>query len=204
MAAPKLIITIRNSNTAIDKLKNFKLESESLEAKYQYFISEMIMLRLFSILEDTIAEIAYKLASGASYINGTFPLLMCQACSMAGARNLFLNHGRQKPKQNLQWTKAQYIKESVQHVISNTEPYIVNAQTHGYIINEMRKVRNMLAHNTSSAKSDYKTVVRAVYGANINIAPGAFLSTTRRSPTSNLERYLVSTKIVLEDLARGT
>ncbi len=76
-----------------------------MEAKYQHFIAEMIMLRLFSIFEDSVAEIAYKLASGAMYSNGNYPTLTCQAGSMAGARGLFLNHGRARSVQNLKWTK---------------------------------------------------------------------------------------------------
>ena len=204
MAVPKLSITLRNSGTAIDKLNNFREESKNLEAKYQHFISEMLMLRLFSIFEDAVAEIAYKLASGACYTNGKSPSLTCQAGSISGSRGLFLNHDRPRTIQNLKWTKAKFIRESVQHVIPITESYIVNAQRHGSIIEEMRKVRNVLAHKTSSAKSDYRTVVRNVYGANINIAPGPFLSTTRRSPISNLDIYLASTMIVLADLAKGS
>ena len=101
MPAPKLQITIKNSHHAIDKLLSFRAESESLEAKYQHFIAEMIMLRLFSIFEHSVAEIAYKLASGARYVNGRQPTLAAKAGSMMGARGLFLRHGRPKPVQNL-------------------------------------------------------------------------------------------------------
>jgi len=203
MPAPKLYITLRNSHLSVDKLKRFRIESEKLEAKYQHFIAEMIMLRLFSIFEDSVAEIAYKLASGATYINGRQPNLMSQAGSMAGARGLFLSSGRARPVHNLKWTKARYIRESVQHVISNTDPYINSAQRNGNIIEEMRKVRTVLAHNTSSARSGFKSVVRLAYGANISITPGAFLSTTRRAPICNLDRYLASTAIIIEDMASG-
>ncbi len=203
MPAPKLQITIRNSHQAIDKLKSFRLESENLEAKYQHFIAEMIMLRLFSIFEDSVAEIAYKLASGAVYSNGIHPNLTVTASSMTGARGLFLNHGRANPVQNLKWTKSRFIRESVQHVISIADPFISSAQKNGNIIEEMRKVRNVLAHNTTSARTDFKTVVRLTYGANVNIIPGAFLSSTRRTSMCNLDKYLTTTKIVLTDMASG-
>ena len=203
MPAPKLQITIRNSHQAIDKLMYFRSESESLEAKYQHFIAEMILLRLFSIFEDSVAEIAYKLASGAVYANGNQPTLTTQAGSMSGARGLFLTHGRTRPVQNLKWTKSKFIKESVQHVISNVDPFINSAQRNGNIINEMRKVRNSLAHNTTSAKADFKTVVRNAYGANVSITPGAFLSSTRRNTVCNLDRYLSSAKAILVDMTSG-
>jgi hypothetical protein len=203
MPTPKLQITIRNSHQAIDKLNLFRRESESLEAKYQHFIAEMIMLRLFSVLEDSVAEIAYKLASGAVYTNGSLPTLMAQAGSIMGARGLFLNHGRSRPVQNLKWTKSKFIQQSVQYVISNTDPFISSAQRNGNIINEMRKVRNILAHRNTSARNDYREVVRQVYGANVHIVPGAFLSSTRRTAVSNLDRYLSSTKLVLVDMVSG-
>jgi hypothetical protein len=44
-------------------------DASYLDAKYQYVINEIVMLRLFSILENTIGEIAMKLACGANYRN---------------------------------------------------------------------------------------------------------------------------------------
>lgn len=204
MTTPNLQITIRNAQQQIDKLIGYRTASEDLEAKYQHFVAEMIMLRLFSIFEDTVAEIAFKIASGAVYLNGKKPILTTKAGSVAGARGLFLSHGRTKPIQNLKWTKSKYIKESVQYVIAITDPFINSAQRNGNIIDEMRKVRNHLAHNTTSAKEEFKNVIRLTYGANIRITSGAFLSSTKRTPICNLERYLSSTKILLSDMISGT
>ena len=203
MPTPKLSITLRNATEVVDKLQKYKSESENLEAKYQHFISEMIMLRLFATFEKTVAEMAFKLAAGASYLNGTLPNLTIRANNMNASRGLFLAHGRAKPRQNLQWTKAKYIKESVQFVIPVSEQFIKYAQIHGSSISEMRKVRNVLAHNNFKAKKDFNTVVRQIYGANIGISIGAFLATTRRSPISNLNRYIATTKIIIQDMAKG-
>lgn len=204
MPAPNLTITIRNTHSVIDKLASYRSESEDLDAKYQHFIAEMIMLRLFSVFEDSVAEIAYKLAAGAVYANGNRPVLALQAGSMTGARGLFLNYGRTAPVQNLKWTKARFIRESVQHIISDRDPFIGSAQRNGNIIEEMRKVRNILAHSTTSARRDFKDVIRMTYGANIRITPGAFLSSTKRTAVCNLDRYLSSTKAVLVDMISGT
>lgn len=162
------------------------------------------MIRLFSIFESSVAETAYKLASGAHYSNGTAPRLATRAGSISGARGLLLSYGRPKPVQNLSWTKAEYIRKSVQHVIDPTDPFVMSAQRNGNVIDEMRKVRNVLAHNTTSARTDFRRVVRMVYGANINITPAAFLSSTKRTRMCNLDRYLASAKAVLSDMATGT
>lgn len=203
MATPKLSITLRNTDLAIDKLETYRSESLSLEAKYQRFIAEMIMLRLFSIFEESVAEIAFKLASGASYTNGRYPALHQQAGSMAGARGLFLTFRRRKQLQYLQWTKADLIKKSVKYVIPTTETFVMSAQRNGNLINDMRRVRNALAHNSTKVKQEYGDVVRSAYGANIRIPPGVFLSTTKRTTISNLNRYMSATKLILKDIASG-
>jgi hypothetical protein len=203
MATPSLSISFNNANKVLTKLDTFRIDSQILEAKYQHFISEMIMLRLFSVFEDCVADIAYKLAAGAIYSNGNIPHINIRANTVSASRGLFLSHGRARPIQYLKWTKAKYIKESVEHVIPHTEKYITYAQIHGATIDEMRKVRNTLAHNTTTARSDFKDIVRQIYGANINISVGAFLTSTRRTHISNLERYITSTRIILSDLISG-
>lgn len=205
MAQPLLSNSVNKAVREIDKLQKYKNESEYLEAKYQHFISEIIMLRLFSVFEDYVADIAYKLAAGAEYLNGAKPSLnVVAARSVVASRTLFLTYGRSKSIQNLKWTKSKFIKDSVQHVIPITESFVINAQKHGAIINEMRVVRNVLAHNSTSAKVDFKDVVRIVYGVNIsNMTAGAFLTSTRRKTPCNLNRYIQSTKIVLNELASG-
>ncbi len=203
MALPKLIITLNKALSELTKLDAYRVDSQNLEAKYQHFISEMIMLRLFTVFEDSVADMAYKLAAGATYINGNIPQLNIQASTVSASRGLFLNHGRHRPVQYLKWTKARYIRESIQFVIPSTETFITKVQIHGSIIEEMRRVRNALAHNTTSARSDFKDVVRQTYGANVNISVGAFLTTTRRLPVSNISRYITSTRILLSDLVSG-
>ncbi|OHD90957.1 hypothetical protein [Sulfuricurvum sp. RIFCSPLOWO2_12_FULL_43_24] len=204
MPIPQLSITLRNANYIIDKLETYRQQSQTLEVKYQYFIAEMIMLRLFAALEDSIAQIAFKLAAGASYTNGLSPTLTTRASNVTAARALFLQHGRPKPIINLKWTQAKHISDSVKYVIPTTEKFIENVRIHGRILNEMRIIRNVLAHNSTSAKIDFKAMIRQIYGAQVPVTTGAFLTSTRRISTSNLEKYLLSTKIILNDMTKGT
>lgn len=203
MALPNLRITIQNSAQQIDKLYAHQVDCEKLEAKYQHFIGEMIMLRLFSIFEDSVAELAYKIAAGGLYLNGSSANLIKRAGRTRDARQLFLTHNRPKAKDNLKWTKAKFIRESVDNIIPANESFIINAQAHGQIIDEMRKVRNALAHNSHSAKAEFKDILRILYGVNKNIAPGIFLISKRHHHICNLTRYISSTKIVLQTMAGG-
>lgn len=203
MAAPTLSATLKSADTQIAKLQQYKIDAEPLDAKYQHIISEMIMLRLFSIFEDSVADLAFKITAGATYTNGVVPAITARTRRIADSRGLLLTHGRSRPESNLKWTKAQYIRESVENVIPTTEYFVINAQAHGQIIDEMRRVRNVLAHNTKSAKSDFKSVIRQTYGANVNISVGAFLTSTRRSSPCNIDRYMLVSKAIISALAGG-
>lgn len=203
MARPSLNITVQNSVCQIDRLHQHQLDCEQLEAKYQHFIGEMIMLRLFSIFEDSVAELAYKIAAGAFYSDGTVPALIVKSNRIQDSRALFLTHGRNRPLDNLRWTKPRFIKDSVGNVIPATESFIINAQAHGQVIDEMRKVRNALAHNSASARLEFKEVVRQIYGFNRSVSPGVFLVSKKHNRVCNLSRYVASVKAVLTQLASG-
>lgn len=203
MATPKLEVTSRKADAMLDVLDGYRADSLSIDIKYQYFIAEVIMLRLFSVLEQTIEEVAYKLVAGGKYLNGNNPVLSVTANSVAGARTLLLNHGRSRPVQNLKWTKSQYIRQSVQHVIDVSDAYVVNAQVHGSKIDEMRKVRNHLAHRNTSTRREYNRVIRNIYGANIRLQTGPFLISTKRTAMANIERYIRESRIIIDDLIKG-
>lgn len=203
MALPKLSSTLDRAFKAIDRLESLKTDSEALDAKYQHFISEMLMLRLFSIFEDAVSEIAFKILSGALYSDGKVPNLNVPRTTITNARNVYLNHGRKKPLQNLKWTKAQYIVESVRFVMDQNEPFISNAQIHGSVIEQMRKARNVIGHNSASAKDDFNKLIKSKYGANIKLSIGAYLCSTKRHPVANIVRHFSEVKIILKDISRA-
>ena len=96
MPTPRVDVTVRNTTTAIQRLETFRTNSQSLVPIHQHLIAELIMLRLFSIAESAIEDIACKLVAGASYSNGTHPARLCSARSMDGARTAMRTHGRPK------------------------------------------------------------------------------------------------------------
>ncbi|HIK74719.1 MAG TPA: hypothetical protein EYG00_08470 [Alcanivorax sp.] len=203
MPVAKLSITLRNADVNIARLRKHAIEAQELAPRFQHFVAEMIMLRLFSIYESGISEIAYKLVSGACYLNGRYPNLSIKSGAVSASRGILLTHDRPRAVQNLKWTKASFVKDSVKRVIPESEKFVFNTQANGPIIDEMRRIRNVLAHQTSSAKRDYRQILRQAYGANVQVPPGAFLTSTRRSNSSKIQTYLTSTSIILLDAASG-
>ena len=203
MPAPRVDVTVRNMTTDIERLETFRTDSQSLGPGHQYLIAALIMLRLFSIVESAIEDLACKLVAGAPYVNGTHPARLFNARSMDGARSAMLTHGRLKTKSYLRWTSVKDIRDSTSQVLNSADPFIVHAQAHGNILSEMRKVRNFLAHKSPKARQDYREVVRVVYGANSRVRIEAFLTSRRIRPVAKVDEYLTTAKIVISDLARG-
>ena len=203
MPAPRVDVTVRNTNTDIERLETFRTNSQSLAPVHQYLIAELIMLRLFSIIESAIEDLACKLVAGATYVNGTLPGRLLPANSMHDARSAMLTYGRPKTKSYLRWTSVKDIRDSTSRVLISTDPFITYTQAHGNILSEMRKVRNFLAHRGPTARQGYREVVRVVYGANSRVRIGAFLTSRQRHSVAKVDEYLTKAKIMISDLARG-
>lgn len=203
MARLSIDATHKSSIKGISILEKYRRESLLLDAKYQHFIAEIIMLRLFSILENCIIETAHKIACGAKYRNGNIPVLNLLCRSRNDANHQFKTYNRVKAKGYLQWAKANYVNDSVKEIIPDTEKYRISINNHGAILNEMRKIRNHIAHRTSSTHSDYKFVISSTFGAELKIQPGAFLTSTKRLPNPKIDEYIAKTKIVINEITLG-
>lgn len=185
-------------------LTNYINDISSLEAKYQYMIGEVVMLRLFAIFETAASEIALKLACGATYRNGNNPVVHspCRSINDAYTKMLSLNRGG-RPFRFLKWTKANYIKDGIEHVLDTTDKFYTNIQNHSNIINEMRVVRNHIAHRNKSTAQSFNVELRKIYGANPRLTMGAFLVSTTRHTPSNIQRYAQIMPIILNDISNG-
>lgn len=203
MPTPSLAITLRDTGTGLNNLERFRSDSKELEPRYQYFIAELMMLRLFAIMEGAIADIAYKLVAGATYLNGTEPIRLFSANSMASARAAMLNYGRQNARQNLRWTKSKDIRDSTSTVLPPTESFIRYARENGHLLDEMRKVRNYIAHNNADSRSGYRQVIRLTYGANSKVSSGVFLVSIRRQSVAKIDEYIANARIIIADLVNG-
>ena len=203
MTAPRVEVTVRNTTAEIERLETFRISSQSLAPVHQYLIAELIMLRLFALIEMAIEDIACKLVAGAPYSSGLTPARLFQAKSMDGARGAMLRYGRKRTKTHLRWTSVKDMRDSTVYVLKPTDPFIMYARVHGHILSEMRKVRNYLAHRGPTARKGYREVVRVVYGANSRMRIQAFLTSRRKHPMPKVDEYLATAKIVVVDLAKG-
>lgn len=181
------------------------LQDMPITAQSRYALAEIILIRAAAILENSIAEIAYKLACGARFANGNREQLTVICSSLSNARITMLseNGARAQPKGSLRWTKAAHVIESTKCVIDDGGAFATSCRVHGQIIAEIFDVRHYAAHRNKSSRAKYQKWVRSQYGQERPIQLGYFLLTRNLRPTANLDRYLRTIPVVIADLCAG-
>jgi hypothetical protein len=200
---PKLSVDYRFTSTEIDKLLDLENNLPSLPPQFQKLVAEIVMLRLFYLFQESVASIATKLVCGAHYIDGSVAVILAPARSATAAQSNMSLFGRSKPRYNLTWSKVSDIKENVKYVVAPAENFVTVLDHHGTFVDEMRRVRNRIAHNNLQARQNYRVIVQRYYGAFLNsVTPGTLLLSARRSPPL-LNQYLTKTKILLKAIAKA-
>ena len=175
----------------------------AIDIKLQRLVAELVMMRLFDELQEGLSGIATRLACGASYVDGTAPLLLVPAArSTTGARTLFSELNRTKPVQ-LRWSKVSFINETTRYVLDEADTFRRGCGAHALVVSEMQAVRNRIAHANRASRKAFRVVVRRHYGADLNhVSPGMLLLSPRFTPTL-LERYLTSCRVIVRDCSGG-
>lgn len=205
MPAPKIAASYNRGINDVSIINGYVSNCASLEARYQYFICEIMLLRLFSILEITLEEIALKLACNAPYRNGSVPTILVNCKSMADAAFKMRTHKRAKRSQirHLKFTNANNVKNCIEYVLDVNDKFFSSVNNYSSLIEEMRIVRNHIAHRNANTSKQYNKLLVQKYGGNPRLTIGAFLISTTRNNPSNLKKYLLSIPIILHDISNG-
>ena len=200
----RLDVELRDCQNALDRLIGLQANLHVLPAGYQKLVAEVVMVRVFDLFQNHLKRIVCKVACGGIYLDGSPPLLLHQYRSMTGAESAMKTVGRGgKPRYNLRWSKVTEIKENARFVIDPIDYLLVTLDRHSHDIDEMRRVRNRIAHNNEQSRRAYSDVVRRKYGARVTgVTPGTLLLSQRWSP-SLLETYLRSTRALVRTLVKG-
>lgn len=122
---------------------------------------------------------------------------------MISAEDHMISYGRKKTIRYTRWTTKDYIFINLDKLMDINDPYLRNIDIHNNNINEMRVVRNHIAHISNSTRSEFKAVIRKTYGADIKCSAGAYLMSTKRHRMSNITRFVQTTKTIISDIAKG-
>lgn len=174
-----------------------------VEVRMQKLLAELVMLRLFDEFQDAIAGIAFRLACGTPYADGTVPkLLTAPAKSASSARTLYETFARPRPKP-VKWSKVAFINATTKHVLDPSDAFSAACNNNALVISEMQAVRNRIAHANASSRAAFAIVVQRHYGAKLNhVSPGMLLLSSRFSPTL-LEQYVAACRAITKGCARA-
>jgi hypothetical protein len=174
-----------------------------LPPKEQRLIAEIVMLRYFAVFEEAIASAAMRIACGVQYVDGSAPVLLHHSRTIAQAELNMRTLGRVRPLRYLKWTNSVDIKGNVKFVLDGAESFVTVIASYSAQIDEMRVVRNHIAHQNSDTRRKYNTVLSARYGGGVtNIAAGCFLLTNRWTPCI-LRQYFQTAEIILRAAIKG-
>ena len=203
MPAPKIQTAYNNAIRDIGIVENYRQKSLALQPLFQGFVAEVLMLRLFSILEKAVIDISCRVACGASNTNGVMPTPFVLASSLDDAINQFKSYNRPKSLKNLQFTSVGNTNDAIKKVLPPTEPLRQNLNNYGVQFDEMRNVRNQIAHRTSSTYEKYQSVIKRKYGSELKIKTSVFLISTTRERIPLIDQYVTIVKLIVRDISKG-
>lgn len=205
MSRPSIAGIYNKSMADISRLDFYIQKSKHLQPDIRGYIIEILMLRLFSILESSVREIAFRVACGVPYRNGVPSRPVVRCATLNDAVKNFKTYNRKKTLYHLKFTNVSNTNDSVEHIIDTTEPFRVKLSAYGVRFEEMRKVRNHIAHHYKNTYAEYKSVICARYGAFKKIRPAVYLNSQVSSTTrmTFIEEYLKITKALINDITAG-
>ena len=200
---PNILPDYRTHDAETQRLLNLSGTLSGLSPMHQKLVAEIVLLRLFSLFENLIVSVMLKLACGATYVDGSDPTLLVRAQSSRNALTLFQTFGRKKQRQQLQWSTATEIKKNIKYVIDPSDNAVTIVDRNSMFIDNLRRVRNRIAHNNDKSRQKYRNVVKQHYGAFVNnVTPGILLLTPRIRPPL-LEQYIRQERILVKDIVKA-
>ncbi len=203
MQAPNLASDRDASLGEIDRLRSLVQSIEPLQVQHKKLIAEMIVVRLFIIIENLISRTCKKILCEAVYLDGTIPLRLVIATSMSNAQHLMASHQRTRDRA-LRWGNSRDIRQNISHTIDPKDPIVDVVSTYASFVTDIRYVRNHIAHRNPNTQANFRKVVRSYYGGlKRGTTPGLLLLTTATRPVPLVISYLTFARALVQDLLRA-
>jgi len=198
----KLEVDYLELDSEIDKLIDLLSHISSLQPRFAKLVAEILLLRLFDSLKETIMSVTTKIGCGALYVDGSQPRLAVQSRSRQGAIDNMMKYGRKKPRYP-KWSPVKEIRENVRYIIDPNEYFLNELDRHILFIEEIRWIRNRIAHNNTTVRANYRRAILRYYGGYVNsVTPGTLLLSPRQAPVL-IEQYLKKARILVKTLVKG-
>ena len=98
MPTPTLSVELREFDGDVARLRSLLPSLSALTPSHRKLVAEIMMIRLFLLVENTVAAAAKKILCGASYLDGTAPQCLIVGRSLKAAADLMKTHGSIRQK----------------------------------------------------------------------------------------------------------
>lgn len=204
MAHTKLVTTLSDLTKSLTQMEKLSVAAQrwaygsfsrglpKFTIHYMEFVTEMAFLAWETFLEESF--ILYL--CGKPSPSGKKPKRFANPPSRKVAEQLVVTKGRDYAD----WTDVGKIIKRAEHFFGNGEPYSAALRSHQSRLQDIKILRNAIAHSSSYSWEQFQVLIRQEFGTyppTLNI--GRFLSMTvpgSSPPISFLEHYVVSFRIV--------
>jgi hypothetical protein len=199
-----VVVTHRDFIAQADKLRELAVHVPAFAPHYQILLSEMIALQAFYFFEGAMESLAAKLICGAHYADGVIPVITHLATSVDDALTKMRTVGRRRPKGILKWNRASEINGNVRYVMAVNEHFCAACRNHVSHINEIRIIRNHIAHGNQTTRREFEGVVIRRLGAKpLRLPrPGAFVLREFTPGTILLVEYIITLGAIVREATK--
>jgi hypothetical protein len=141
-------------------------------------ISELAFLRIYMAWETFLEDSFTRFMCGASSLSGSHPRSYVKPLNIDHAREILIG-----PKlRYADWTDPQLVVERAELIFAGGRPFASPVRAATTELNDMRTVRNCIAHRSVHTREQFNRLVQRRLGVARKFAPGVFLLTASPAP----------------------
>jgi len=202
---PSLINDYADFRSETARLTSLLASTTALAPKHRKYIAEVALLRLAILIENSMKAVFCKLCCGATFIDGTAPILIVQQRNIPTAIDTMKTLNRQVRRNGLPWNDGKEIRENIKFVIDPGDHCHQELKNHAAFMTEVRWIRNHIAHRNDGTRKNFVKLIRHYYGARVpGVTCGNLLVSPRVSPSRPLiATHIVKANVMMKDIVRG-
>lgn len=137
-----------------------------------YQINEMAFLGMFLAWEEFLEATFVRYMCGAATKTSYQPTVYVMPLTLDHALKFFIV----KPRDYVEWSSGQQVMERAEMVFRDGEPYRSALRPSLTDLDDMRQIRNAIAHRSGISWKKFETAVRRILGSRPRgLSPGMFL-----------------------------
>lgn len=203
---------VKRLNKLVDDLLADVAATATLDLRFQRLIAETAMLRLFYALENACETVALKLLTNSAYCDASVPTRLRSVFRSMASASSAVRSARRPAVRYLKWTTLNDFQLNLATFLPNVEHLLTERAVLDPVMEDMRHIRNHIAHATKSTGTKFGQVVQKIYPAQPKgISAGKLLLSQKRAFVGApghgrqrvIEQYLLWSKVALKTLTKS-